>query len=669
MRFYLGLIAGLMIAAGDASGDVNLVRNSGFEDTVSKWWSVPSCMSIKDGVGRNGSRGVHVRKTDLRADAWLWQKLIPAEPGRIYRFEAWIRFVDGLDKDPVYFIASCYNRSGRSLQRAEGRPLIYRKQVENKGWVKITGATARTPAGTRFIGVGCNLRPNCVGEVFIDDFRVVASEKRYVEHVYTSAYRDTAIDGKVAFSAPYVCDPSEYTFEELAPEFCFVDEKGKECRVSAERVGNDEAGDTSFSVSIDVGCMAMGRHDVKAVLRTRDGKVLDSANVSFTRVADQIPFKTWFDSKKRFLVDGKPFFPLGMYFGRKTKQMMDVYTQAAFNTVFCNAATQDLDIAHSYGLKAVVNMVPFVESKDLAGKLLGLKSHPAVIAWYTNDEMPPGLAPRQSELQKIYRSVDPDHPTFTVLDKPWHVRMFMSSFDVIGMDPYPIGNHRGGIDIAHEWARDCSIQCFRMRPMWQVPQAFNWKWYRRGRENPEFRFPTRDEFRSMTWQAIAAGANGLMYYSFASMWKEMKKKGEFEHHWAHVKSVVDEVSRYIPVIMSDGLSPNVRSSLDSIPLRTWRYEGATWILAVNQSRTMQNLTLSVDSRIADVSSAFGPQPELLKDGKIALSLGPLDCVLIVAKTDRDMRLACMRSRETRDSAECVGDFETASVAFEGKARQ
>ncbi|MBO5941403.1 MAG: hypothetical protein J6R18_09450, partial [Kiritimatiellae bacterium] len=87
------------------------------------------------------------------------------------------------------------------------------------------------------------------------------------------------------------------------------------------------------------------------------------------------------------------------------------------------------------------------------------------------------------------------------------------------------------------------------------------------------------------------------------------------------------------------------------------------------SRTMQNLTLSVDSRIVDVSSAFGPQPELLKDGKIALSLGPLDCVLIVAKTDRDMRLACMRSRETRDSAECVGDFETASVAFEGKARQ
>jgi hypothetical protein len=296
--------------------------------------------------------------------------------------------------------------------------------------------------------------------------------------------------------------------------------------------------------------------------------------------------------------------------------------------VFCSASTQALDLVRSYGLKGIVGMLSCVDPEILTRRLRELKDHPALLAWYTNDEMPPGLAPRQAMLQEVYRREDPHHPTFTVLDKPWQVRIFMPTFDVIGMDPYPIGNHRGGIETAYGWGASCARQCFGMRPMWQVPQSFNWRWYRKGPDEPEFRFPTPEEFRSMTWQAIAAGANGLMYYSFGSMRRQFKPD-DFAYHWTYVKAVVDEVAKYIPILLSDGLPPNVEGATAAVPVRTWRQGGKTWILAVNTLRKPERVTLTVDSAPSRAVALFGPEPTLADGGRLTLSFGPLDCAMMV----------------------------------------
>ena len=613
-----------------AADEANLARNPGFEDCGDTAWSLGKHTSIEKGVGRNGSRGVRICNPDPSCrDVRLWQAKIPAEPGRIYSYEGWIRLGGGLTNGPVYFNMAYYGRNGRSMGGVEGRPLIRQPQLKGKGWVKVSGATARAPAGTASVGVGCAFPFNCTGEVFVDDFKVTASEKRYVEYVYTSAYRDLAVDGQVTFAAPYICDPTECPMEDLAPEFAFIGADGRECRVPADRVGVDATGETSFDATIDVARLALGTHGVRAILRTKDGRTLDVAEVAFTRAAELPPCKVWIDSRKRLVVEGKPFFPLGMYFGRSTKEELDIYTQAAFNTVFCNSSIKSLDLVHAQGLKAIVNTASFVEPEKLERVLHELKDHPAVLAWYTNDEMPPGLVPRQAMLQKVYRRVDPDHPTYSVLDKPWQVRLFMPTFDVIGMDPYPIGNHRGGIDIAYGWAETCSRQSFGMRPMWQVPQAFDWRWYRDGLDEPEFRFPAPDEFRSMTWQAIAAGANGLMYFSFGSMRSRMKKPGEFERHWSYVKDTVAEVAKYVPVILSDGKPSKVAGASKAVPIRVWRYDGKVWILAVNTLRKPARVTLTVDSAVARAAAVFGPKPTLAADGRLALSLDSLDCAMIV----------------------------------------
>ena len=563
-------------------------------------------------------------------ESYLLQSNIPAEPGRIYSYEGWIKLGGGLTNGPIYFNMGCRTRAGKSLAHVEGRPLIRQPQLKGKGWVKVSGATARTPVGTAFVSISCHPPFNCTGEVFLDDFKVTASERRYVEYVYTSAYRDCAVGGKVKFAVPYICPPEECPTADLAPEFVFKGTDGRECRVRAERVGEDEPKETSFEATIDVARFALGTQNVRAELRTKGGKVLDAAEVAFTRAATQPDLKVRFDPLARAIVDGKPFFPLGMYFGRTTREELDIYTQAAFNTVFCGGSTQALDLVRSYGLKGIVGTASCVTPETLTRKLRELKDHPAVLAWYTNDEMPPGLAPRQAMLQEVYRREDPHHPTFTVLDKPWQVRIFMPTFDVIGMDPYPIGNHRGGIETAYGWGASCARQSYGMRPMWQVPQSFNWRWYRDGLDDPEFRFPTPEEFRSMTWQAIAAGANGLMYYSFGAMRRQFKPD-EFERHWAYVKEIVAEVAKHIPILLSDGLPPAVEGATAAVPVRAWRSKDGIWLLAVNTLRKVQKVTLSVEgvpAKARQMQVAFGPAPEITPDGKLSFSFKPLEQTLL-----------------------------------------
>ena len=118
-----------------------------------------------------------------------------------------------------------------------------------------------------------------------------------------------------------------------------------------------------------------------------------------------------------------------------------------------------------------------------------------------------------ASVNDLLEEIDPDHPTWAVTDKPKHARALLPCYDVIGMDPYPVGNKgwRNDIGICSGWPREAREGMFDMRPMWQVPQVFNWAWYRKGDNDPppDLRMPTRQEIANMCWQGVAAGANGL----------------------------------------------------------------------------------------------------------------------------------------------------------------
>ena len=102
----------------------------------------------------------------------------------------------------------------------------------------------------------------------------------------------------------------------------------------------------------------MGESDVEfRLLNKADGRILGVATNRFMRV-ERIPERAvWFDSAKRAIVDGKPFFPLGMYCSLFSDEFVSVYTNGPFNCAmpYWQADSAALDRAAA-GIKIMCNV-------------------------------------------------------------------------------------------------------------------------------------------------------------------------------------------------------------------------------------------------------------------------------------------------------------------------
>jgi hypothetical protein len=239
-----------------------------------------------------------------------------------------------------------------------------------------------------------------------------------------------------------------------------------------------------------------------------------------------------------------------------------------------------LDKFHAAGLMAIPRS--HWKPADIRSVYKSLKDHPALLAWYIIDETPVDYAEEQIALQKIRRESDPDHPTFAVLDYPRNIDAFMGSFDVVASDPYPIGYKRPSIGIAADYPVVCREKTFGIRPVWQVPQSFAWDWCHKHGHPKEDRYPTYEELRSMAWQAIAGGANGLLWYSAHHIFK-CSPKDDLEKNWGDLVKVAEEVRDLVPVLLSGENPPTVNSANRDVAVRAFKKDGKVFLLAANKT--------------------------------------------------------------------------------------
>ena len=158
--------------------------------------------------------------------------------------------------------------------------------------------------------------------------------------------------------------------------------------------------------------------------------------------------------------------------------------------------------------------------------------------------------------------------------------------------------------------------------MWHVPQCFNWKWYRGSVTNPEFRFPTREELDSMFWQAIAAGANGLVPYAFHAMQKNLKG-ADYDKAMGDVKAVMASVKRREAIILSDP-GPSATADATNLLCRTWTTaNGETWLLLSNASRAKVTATVKLGASFREAVPEAGVSATLTSPGVLSVELPPL----------------------------------------------
>lgn len=574
MRALHCLVAGIVFASAAFAADtVNLVVNPGFEEGLSPWrYSGPE-YRVESGAGRNGGAALAFSNEDTGFYRFPRQ-MLKLRPGRAYRYEFWVK----TELRPrVTSGASCCiewnDEKGRHLGGA-----YCRGKSGTNDWTKIVAVTPCLPLNATSIRISPLVPCGIVGRCWFDDFSVTEVPPRPVGDLTLSAYRGVVAAGEVRAVVALALDHETFPdLGRLTGRFVCRGADGKSLSLEPRTLDREHA-----DVVFDASLLPTGRQTLAFTLVDSDGKVVGRAESAIEKCAALPQRRVTFDRHGRTLVDGKKFFPLGMYWANPlTKEDLEIYAKGPFNALmpYGRLDRAALDRCHALGLMSCCNFG--YDSLGAVGergrkRIDELKDHPALLAWYVNDEESSAAVPMLTRRYNMLVERDPEHPIWAVEDKPDEVRAFMKTFDVIGTDPYPLSQRP--MSMAADWTRRTWRSSYGMRPLWMVPQSFDQTAYRRLEGRPDFA-PTAEQVSAMTWMMIAEGANGIFLYSFHDLKKNVKGV-PFAERWKVVCTAAEEVKRAMPTLLLDP-APVPVAAPEGMSVRAWQDATNVYLLAVN----------------------------------------------------------------------------------------
>jgi len=626
-RIAIAVMSGLFLAVA-VQAQENLVVNGGLEKVDAKgatigWGRPTKAWTVGEGLGYFESRGV--MWSGVASNACAFSATGPKlKAGRKYRVSVWIRGEDIKKAEPTAYL-EWYGADGRYKGGvyARGGKGTY-------GWTQYGLDTTTIPTGIVRTVANVYVPAGMSGKVWFDNFSITElPELPPIDGLFSSRYRNAGAKGKVTFKAALNSRFEATGYFSHKPEGAA--KFSPPVKVSSK--------DGVAEWTIDISELAMGDNVVRfALYEPKQGKVLHgSKEIVFTRQTpeEEGALTVRIDEHRRTIVNGKPFFPLGMYWGKINEKELKVYADSPFNCLmsYSRPDQKAMDLCQKYGIKVlydIVNDYPVKSGKIVGGEpmekllrtLKRFRNHPALLAWYINDEMPISLRDGMNAARQLVADMDPNHPTWIAIYQHDQVREYLSTSDVIGTDPYPL--FKNPISMVSEWTRNTRRGLMGMKPMWQIPQVFNKSAYAVNRKNPKIGgAPSEQEVKNMAWQCLAGGANGLVFYSFFDL-VVMDKEDGFEKRFGEVKRVAKEIKDLERFFLSADPEPAIEGAPDALAIRAWRCGGETLIAAVNTTREPLAAKVKIDGV-----------------GIVDVKLDPIGVDLAVRSSSR----SCVRRRE------------------------
>jgi hypothetical protein len=620
----------------------NLVVNPSFEEAdqnrplPAAWYGASQVYRVDRQTARSGGASLAYANDDPGRYVLATQK-VPLRPGRKYRFGVWVKTeeIEGDESGATI----CIEWRGQDEKWMGGS---YPSGVKaTKDWTRVEGVT-RVPKEAASCTLACYVRKGMTGKAWFDDVEVV----RVVDPPMRSVLLSPVYRGRITPDGPQQgrvrirLDPVDYDFtpQDLRIHATIHSQGGGKTLWEHEAQPAENV-DEPTDLAFPTGGLAVGPYDLEIRLTGPDGKELQSKAHRLVRVPDDFRPRCTIDQHRRLLVDGEPFFPIGMYWSSISEQDVKLYAQSKFNCLmpYGSPKLEQMDLAEQHGLKVIYSIKDwyagsrycpgFIQDVDdeepaVRKRVREYRDHPALLAWYLNDELSQRFMPQLEAHQRWVAEEDPNHPTWVVLYQYREVGAYLDTFDVIGTDPYPIG--RSPASMAAAWTAETFRQVEGARPMWQVPQAHNWANYRKGDQAKQYHTPTFDEKRSMAWQCIAEGATGLVFYS----WYDVKRNPDvpFDRQWDELKRIAAEIDALAPVLLSIEPVPEVQVSCDPAPADgpgwlNWTarvHNGKFYLVAVNNGDGEGTVSVTLPGAVQGVrvlgeSRSVMPQGTVLRD--------------------------------------------------------
>lgn len=563
----------------------SIVANGGFERGADGWILKKDCRIEKNG-GRNGTATLRYERRNPK-EYQLVGTPVKLEPGKFYRFGAWIKTeqVTNPNGRGGAAVALEFSKDGGNGRKAFLSGRYPRGVTGTADWTWISDVV-RVPKNAIGAHITLYLHPRATGTAWFDDISV--------QEQGSNLWSLTPIAPFGILSGKSVPVRLSHDGKEI-PAGSYAVQMNLPSAKFSQRLKAGAQMEFSIPESVQGNC------DIEfMILDTAKKKILFS-RVFPLNVRRGNGSKVTLDASGRMLVDGHPFMPLGIFGSSLIPAQLEMLREAGFNCILPYGSmslradpqappsreqiVKAMDIAAAKGMKVIFSIKDVGSSqnygfdrwmgidgyKNITADVVNLlKDHPALLAWFSADEAPVSQVPRLTEIRRICNRLDPEHPVYGVFYQYEELPFYGRAFDVIGIDPYPLsGNTLRSAVFAMDQARRTGL------PVWSVPQIFNWAEYKKeekGRPNP-----SGEKMRSLILLEAAMGARGFILYSFYDLRPPRMPEGNFEKEWPKIKRIVALMKRLEPYIMS-GEEPVILRKNEIVAAELRNSEGRKAIL-------------------------------------------------------------------------------------------
>ena len=252
----------------------------------------------------------------------------------------------------------------------------------------------------------------------------------------------------------------------------------------------------------------------------------------------------------------------------------------------------------------------------VAGWVARYKSHPAISGWYLADEpsINASLGYMQAPtLEKLYQAVkaeDPSRPVVVAFSTSDDMASFSNTYDIGMWDEYPCKKLQlefTNMDVWRYRLEQRAAMASSKQGWIPVIQAFqlnNW------------RLPTANEVRYMTYASVQSGATGLFY------WARYRSTTTWINNT--LKPLTAEVRRLAPAL-AQGAVPNGSATSQGGPnvvSKTYRdpSTGKHFLVVVNHGSGRVDAKVSIASTLGVSSAKFGSTTQKIDQGILAAAL-------------------------------------------------
>lgn len=621
---------------GRAELGPNLLKNGGFEEGV-KYWSFPKGASqIVEDKARSGKASFHYVNT--RPDQYnLFRQKINLEGGKQYLLSAWVmgENIKGSGTYAAESGAGVYVEFTGPAGFMGGR---YAKRVNGTfGWKQISTIVG-VPTDATSMVLGIYLDKKTTGSVWYDDVEIREISEPLPppiqSHLLYPNYRGMIEQGD-ATPISYRIQVDHQRYWPDNPVQVINTLKNGHSKVLLEAKNEiPSTGVSTINLQLPRD-LPVGSYLLEETIIDPNNKITGHQAYP-VQVVEKLP-QVHQDAEGFTVVDGKRFFPLGIYLHNAdtAEEHLARISQGGFNTVLAySSADPDayLDRAQKHNLKVIYplhTLYPEFTGKadatsEAARVIKEVQHKPALLAWYTNDER---WWP--ASFLKMYNLIK-EHDTRPAFNLAAGGGMKQFT-DIFASDPYPVGR-TADLNWTSNVAKANGTKAKNgqaPKSFWMVLQTFDWAVYTNS-TNKNQRPPTLDEMRTQSYLSLIHGATGLMYYSYYDMRYAKYPRGAktqdnelFERRWKDVSAMMTELNGIIPSLLKSKKVAVDSVAESDVQVGAWQDADQLFLILANPRRQQKSVTVTLPDGWTIKDAEQGAIKSTFANGKATFTLPPV----------------------------------------------